>query len=248
MIRTLLVDDEIDSILVLRKLLEIHCPEVKVVGQADGVQSAMAAIGRELPDLVLLDVAVNDGSAFDLLNSLKEISFHVIFISAYDTHAIHAFKYSAVDYLLKPVDGGQLGKAVDRAIERSNVMGMEERLRVLLNNIGALQLAQQKIAVPTMNGLTFVSLKDILRLESKGGYTIIILADGKQLMTARSIKEYETVLPECIFYRVHNSHIVNLNRVREYQKGRGGHVIMEDHSSIEVAVRRREDFLRKLLK
>jgi two-component system, LytTR family, response regulator len=248
MIRTLLVDDEIDSILVLRKLLEINCPEVEVVGQADGVVSAVPVIERELPDLLLLDVAMNGGSAFDLLNSLEEIKFQVIFISAYNTHAIEAFKYSAVDYLLKPVDGGQLRNAVDRAVRVASGRGMEERLRVLLNNITALQQAQQKIAVPTMNGLTFVFLKDILRLESKGSYTTIILAGGKQVVTARSIREYEVLLPDTIFYRVHNSHIVNLNRVQEYQKGRGGFVVMEDDSSIEVAIRRREEFLRKLLK
>jgi two-component system LytT family response regulator len=248
MIRTLLVDDEIDSILVLRKLLELNCPEVEVVGQADGVYSAAPVIERESPDLLLLDVSVNGGSAFDLLNGLDKINFQVIFISAYDTHAIEAFKYSAVDYLLKPVDGGQLKKAIEKAVRLSTGKGMEERLRVLLNNIATLQQAQQKIAVPTMNGLTFVFLKDILRLESKGSYTTIILADKRQLVTTRSIKEYETLLPDSIFYRVHNSHIVNLNRVQEYQKGRGGFVVMEDESSIEVAIRRREEFLRKLLK
>jgi two-component system LytT family response regulator len=248
MIRTLLVDDEIDSILVLRKLLELNCPEVEVVGQADGVHSAVPVIERESPDLLLLDVAVNGGSAFDLLNGLDEINFQVIFISAYDTHAIEAFKYSAVDYLLKPVDGGQLKKAIEKAIKLSTDKGMEERLRVLLTNIATLQQSQQKIAVPTMSGLSFVFLKDILRLESKGSYTTIILADRRQLVTARSIKEYETLLPGSIFYRVHNSHIVNLNRVQEYQKGRGGFVVMEDNSSIEVAIRRREEFLRMLLK
>jgi two-component system LytT family response regulator len=248
MIRTLLVDDEIDSILVLRKLLELNCPEVEVVGQADGLYSAAPVIERESPDLLLLDVAVNGGSAFDLLNGLEKINFQVIFISAYDTHAIEAFKYSAVDYLLKPVDGGQLKKAIEKAVRLSTGKGMEERLRVLLNNIATLQQAQQKIAVPTMNGLSFVFLKDILRLESKGSYTTIILADKRQLVTTRSIKEYETLLPDSIFYRVHNSHIVNLNRVHEYQKGRGGFVVMEDDSSIEVAIRRREEFLRKLLK
>jgi two-component system LytT family response regulator len=248
MIRTLLVDDEPDSILVLRRLLEINCPEVEVVGQADGVQSAIPMIKKEAPDLLLLDVAVSDGSAFDLLNGIDEINFQVIFISAYDTHAIKAFKYSAVDYLLKPVDGSQLRAAVEKAIRLSNSKGMEERLKVLLSNMSVLQLPQQKIAVPTINGLTFVFLKDILRIESKGSYSTIILMDRRQIVTTRSIKEYEELLPGSIFYRVHNSHIVNLNWVQSYHKGRGGYVIMEDNSSIEVAIRRREEFLRKLLK
>jgi two-component system, LytTR family, response regulator len=248
MIRTLLVDDEPDSIMVLRRLLMINCPEVEVIGQAEGVQSAIPMIKKESPDLLLLDITVSDGSGFDLLKCIDEINFQVIFISAYDTHAIEAFKYSAVDYLLKPIDGSQLRHAVDRAIKLSGSKGMEERLNVLLSNISVLQLAQHKIAIPTINGLTFVYLKDILRMESKGSYTNIIMADGRQVVTVRSIKEYEELLPGSIFYRVHNSHIVNLNRVQSYQKGRGGYVVMEDNSSIEVAIRRREEFLRKLLK
>ncbi|HTR29761.1 MAG TPA: LytTR family DNA-binding domain-containing protein [Puia sp.] len=248
MIRTLLVDDEPDSILVLRALLEINCPDVAVIGEADGVQAAIPLITKESPDLLLLDISMTDGSAFDLLSALGEFDFQVIFISAYDTHALEAFKYSAVDYLLKPVDGGQLKNAVNRAIKRSGGKGLEERLKVLLGNLGALQVSQQKIAVPTISGLTFVFLKDILRIESSGSYANIILADGKQVMTVRSIREYEELLPGSIFYRVHNSHIVNLNRVQSYQKGRGGYVIMEDDSSIEVAIRRKEEFLRKLLK
>src|ERR1700722_4054665 len=132
MIRTLLVDDEPDSILVLRTLLEIHCPEVDVVGEADGVQAAIPLIDKESPDLLLLDITVSDGSAFDLLNAVGDANSQVIFISAYDTHAIEAFKYSAVDYLLKPVDGGELKNAVDRAIKLSGGKGLEERLKVLL--------------------------------------------------------------------------------------------------------------------
>jgi two-component system LytT family response regulator len=248
MIRTLLVDDEPDSILVLRTLLEINCPEVVVVGEANGVQAAIPLIERESPNLLLLDISMSDGSAFDLLKAVGEVNFQVIFISAYDTHAIEAFKYSAVDYLLKPVDGGQLKNAVNKAIRLSDGKGLEERLKVLLSNIGALQVSQQKIAVPTINGLNFVFLKDILRIESRGSYATIILADGKQVVTVRSIREYEELLPGSIFYRVHNSHIVNLNRVQSYQKGRGGYVIMEDDSSVEVAIRRKEEFLRKLLK
>jgi two-component system LytT family response regulator len=199
MIRTLLVDDESDSIQVLRTLLEMNCPEVEVVGQADGVQAAIQLIKKEMPDLLLLDITMSDGSAFDLLKALGEVNLQVIFVSAYDTHAIAAFKYSAVDYLLKPVDGVQLKNAVDRAIKQAGIKGMEGRLKVLLSNINVLHLSQQKIAVPTMNGLSFVFLKDILRIESKGSYALIILADGRQVTTVRSIKEYEELFPGSIF-------------------------------------------------
>jgi two-component system LytT family response regulator len=248
MIRALLVDDEVDSIFLLRKLLEIHCPDAEVVGQAEGVESAIPIIRRESPDLVLLDVSMPDGSAFDLLNSVGKLNFQVIFISAYDRHAVEAFKYSAVDYLMKPVDGVQLRNAVERAAKLSSTRGIEEQLKVLLGNISMMQFSQQKIAVPTINGLMYVYLKDIMRMESQHGSTTVMLANGDQVATTRSILEYEDMLPGFMFFRVHNYQIVNLNWVRSYEKGRGGHVVMEDGSHIEVAIRRREDFLRKLLK
>ena len=248
MVRTVLVDDELDSILVLRKLLEVNCPEVEVVGEADGVLTALEVIERHSPDLLLLDVAMNNGNAFDLLNQLDTTNFQVIFVTAFDTHAIEAFKYSAVDYLLKPVHGNHLRMAIEKAVQKSKDKGVADHLKVLLNNISALQLSQQKMALPTMTGLTFIFIKDILRLEAEGSYTTVHLSDGKHIVTTRGIKEFEDLLPENLFYRVHNSHIINLNRVQEYQKGRGGHIVMEDNTSIEVAIRRREEFLKKMLK
>jgi two-component system LytT family response regulator len=248
MIRTVLVDDEVDSICVLRGLLETHCPEVDIVGQADGVETALEVIGECLPDLLFLDIAMNNENAFDLLNRLDPGSFQVIFVTAWDNHAIRAFKYSAVDYLLKPVDADELRKAVDKISQTSTEKGIEKHLKVLMDNINALQIVQQKMAVPTMSGLTFIYLKDILRLEAKSNCTAIFLSNGQRIVTARTIKEYETLLPEAIFYRVHNSHIINLGKVQKYHKGRGGSLIMEDGSAIEVAFRRREDFLSRVLK
>jgi two-component system LytT family response regulator len=248
MVRAVLVDDEADSILVLRKLLEINCPEVEVVGQADGVSTAFEVIEQQSPDLLLLDISMNNGNAFDLLNKLDTLKYQVIFVTAFDSHAIEAFKYSAVDYLLKPVHGDNLRTAVEKAMQKSRQREVTDHLKILLDNINSLQLSQQKMAIPTMTGLTFIYLKDILRLESKGSYTTVFLLDGKHLITVRSIREFEKILPEALFYRIHNSHIINLNRVQEYQKGRGGYVLMEDNTSIEVALRRKEEFLRKLLK
>lgn len=248
MVRAVLVDDEADSILVLRKLLEVNCPEVEVVGEADGVSRAFTIIEKQSPDLLLLDIAMNNGNAFDLLKQLDTAKYQVIFVTAFDTHAIEAFKYSAVDYLLKPVHGKDLRAAVEKAMEKSRHKEVKDHLKVLLENVNALHLSQQKIAIPNSNGLTFIYLKDILRLEAKGSYTTVYLVDGRHILTVRSIREFEELLPESLFYRIHNSHIINLNRVQEYQKGRGGYVLMEDGTSIEVALRRKEQFMRKLLK
>jgi two-component system, LytTR family, response regulator len=247
-IRTVLVDDEIDSVRILQRLLETFCPQVAVVGTAEGVETAASLILAVKPDLVFLDIEMTRGNAFDLLNRLRPVDFQVIFVTAFDNYAIRAIKYSAVDYLLKPVDIDDLRTAVAKVTECSRDKGVMEQMKVLLENVGTLQLSQQKMAIPTFAGLVFVVVRDIVRLEAKGSYTTIFLAGNEQILATRNIKDYEDLLPESIFCRIHNSHIINLQNIQKYNKGRGGYVIMEDGSSIEVATRRREEFLRRLLK
>lgn len=248
MVRTVLVDDEVASIRVLKNLLLAHCPEVELIGEADSVQSAFKIITSGSPDLVLLDIGLNNESAFDLLYQLNKIEFQIIFITASDHHAIQAIKFSAVDYLLKPADATDLQKAIRKVAKRSHEKEVLENLKALQENIQALQVTDQKMAVPTMKGFSFIVIKDILYLEANGGCTKIYLSTGEQLITTRIIKEYEELLPANIFYRVHSAHIINLNRVQNYQKGRGGSVRMENGTLIEVAFRRRDDFLKRLLK
>jgi two-component system LytT family response regulator len=248
MIRAVLVDDEIDSIRVLERLLETFCPQVRIVGKADGVETALQTIQASLPDLVILDIEMTQGNAFDLLNQLHPMPFQVIFVTAFDNYAVRAFKYSAIDYLLKPVDIDDLRDALDRVTERMQEKDVTGKMKILLDNMGTLNLSQQKMAVPSITGLMFVAIRDIIRFEAKGNYTVIFLNNGDQVMASRNIKDYEDLLPESIFCRIHNSHIINLQKIQKYHKGRGGYVIMEDGSSIEVASRRREEFLRRLLK
>ena len=248
MIKTVLIDDEIDSIRILQRLLEAYCPEVVVVGKADGVETGVHAIQTAKPDLVFLDIEMTQGNAFDLLNQLQPVNFQIIFVTAFDNYAIRAFKYSAVDYLLKPVDIDDLCAAVERVSQKIQGKSFIDQMQVLLYNVETFHLSQQKMAVPTLTGLIFVAIRDIMRFEAKGSYTTIYLINGEQIMATRNIKEYEDLLPAVIFCRVHNSHIINLHKIQKYHKGRGGYVIMEDGSSIEVASRRREEFLRRLLK
>jgi two-component system, LytTR family, response regulator len=247
-IRTVLIDDEIDSITILHKLLETCCPQVAVVGTADGVETAATLIRSVSPDLVFLDIQMRNGNAFDLLNLLQPISFQVIFVTTFDTYALRAFKYSAVDYLLKPVDIDELRASVEKVSGKFDKDDVLVRMRSLLDNVGSSHLTEQKMAIPTLTGLSFVTLRDIVRLEAKGSYTAIHMTDKRQIMATRTIKEYEDILPETLFYRVHNSHIVNLQKIEKYQKGRGGEIQMEDNSLIEVAIRRRGEFLARLLK
>jgi two-component system LytT family response regulator len=247
-IRTVLIDDEIDSIKILQQLLKTCSPQVAVIGTAEGVETGEMLIRSTRPDLVFLDIEMMQGNAFDLLNRLQPIDFQVIFVTAFDNYAVRAFKYSAVDYLLKPLDMQELQAAVEKVsgkFEKENVL---VRMKMLLDNIGNISVSEQKMAIPTPTGLTFVALSDIIRLQAKSSYTVIHMINKQQVMTTRTIKDYEDILPQHIFYRIHNSHIINLNKIRKYQKGRGGTVIMEDNTHIEVATRRREEFMDRLLK
>lgn len=248
MIRTVLIDDEIDSIRVLQRLLEGYCPEVSIVGKADGVEMGVHTIQSTKPDLVFLDIEMTHGNAFDLLNQLQPIGFQVIFVTAFDNYAIRAFKYSAVDYLLKPIDIDDLQASLGRVMQRVQGKTFLDQMETLLYNVETFQLTQQKMAVPTLTGLVFIPIKDIMRFEAKGSYTTIFLTNTEQIVATRNIKEYEDLLPAAIFCRVHNSHIINLHKIQKYHKGRGGYVVMEDGTNIEVASRRREEFLQRLLK
>ncbi len=200
------------------------------------------------PDLLFLDIEMTQGNAFDLLNQLRPLTFQVIFVTAFDNYAIRAFKYSAVDYLLKPVDIDELVSAISRVAERSKQRNIVDQMQLFLDNMGTYSLGQQKMAVPTLDGLIFINLREVVRLEAKSNYTQINLENGEALMATRTIKDYEDILPETLFCRIHNSHIINLQKIEKYHKGRGGYVVLEDGSEIEVASRRRQEFLRRLLK
>lgn len=248
MIRTVLVDDEPKSIKVLQRLLETCCPDVTIIGCAEGVETAFDMIRTLSPDLVFLDIEMTEGNAFDLLNRLQPQTFQVIFVTAFDAYAVRAFKYSALDYLLKPVHPDELRTAVEKAAFRSQEKIDLTQIKTLLENVGNLHLSQQKMAVPTMTGLTFIAIRDIIRFEASGHYTAIRLDNGATIISTRNIKEYENLLPDTFFFRVHHSHIVNIHKIREYQKGRGGYLMMNDGVLVEIANRRREDFLKRLIK
>jgi two-component system, LytTR family, response regulator len=248
MIKTVLIDDEIDGIKVLQRLLETYCPDIIIVGKADGVDTGLKLIQQTGPDLVFLDIEMTHGNAFDLLNQLKSIDFQLIFVTAFDSYAVRAFKYGAVDYLVKPVKIDDLIAAVERVRRKMGGNDVRIQMKELMAGVEAIQLSQQKMAIPTLTGLIFVAVKDILRFEARGSYTAIHLSNKQEILATKYIKEYENVLPAALFCRVHKSHIINIHKIKEYQKGKGGYIVMEDGTSIEVASRRREEFLQRLLK
>jgi two-component system, LytTR family, response regulator len=242
---SVIVDDEPKNIRILKELLQSYCAGVIVTGEAANATEAYTVITKIKPQLVFLDIEMPHGNAFDLLDKLMPVDFEIIFITAFESYSLKALKYAALDYLLKPVSIDELRLAVNKAVARIQQKTLNTRLHTLLNNIQSPRPQLLKMAIPTSAGLVFYNFEDIVRFEASANYTIVILKNKDRITASKNIKEYEDMLPEDIFCRIHNSHIVNLNHIKKYHKGRGGYVVLEDGTSIEVATRRKDDFLSK---
>lgn len=238
--KTVIIDDESKARTMLKGLLAMHCQSrISVIGEAGCVKDGLAEIREKNPDLVFLDVQMPDGTGFDLLEQIPDIPFKVIFASAFDKFAIQAFKFSALDYLLKPVEVEALIEAVSKLDESERFREMNRKLEVLLSNKNSFE----KIALPTLDGIIFVKIKEIIRCESDNNYTAIYLKNGEKIMVSRTLKEYDDMLTPFNFFRIHKSHLINLGFLSRYKKGEGGFVIMEDGAELEVSRRRKEEFL-----
>jgi two-component system LytT family response regulator len=248
MLRALIVEDEPNSQELLKELVEQFCEEVKVVAIAGNVAQALAALKEHTPDLLFLDIELPDGDGFQVLEKAENTEFDVIFTTAYDQYAIRAFKFSATDYLLKPVDIEELQEAVNRVRENRKEAGQPAggQIESLLRNIRNIQQPFKRIVLPTSNGFTVVDPEDILRCESDRNYTFIFLTDGRRILVSRTIKEYEEMLEDHNFFRIHQSHLINLKYLKNYTRGRGGYVELTDGSVLDVSARRKADFLRRL--
>jgi len=247
MIRTVIVEDEPKNLSILQNQLKEFCTIVEIVGTATNIIEAREIISSTQPDLVLLDIVLPYGNAFDLLQEIMPINFKIIFLTAHDEHAIKAIKFSTIDYLLKPIDIDELIQAINKVKETLALDNVNSKLTNLLNHLKQEKASPQKIAVPTIEGLYFIQVDDIIRFEASGTYTIIYHNKNQKMLTSKSIKEFEETLPANKFIRIHNAHLINLNKLVKYQRGRGGVVLMEDGSEIEVASRRKADFLNKFL-
>ncbi|MGB8191965.1 MAG: LytTR family DNA-binding domain-containing protein [Chitinophagaceae bacterium] len=243
MIKAIIVDDEPKNRKILRSLLSEFCPEVVVENEAGSAAEAVPIIQAARPDIVFLDIEMPYGNGFDLLDMLMPVNFEIIFITAFDEYTMKAFKYSALDYLLKPVNIQELQEAVEKASKKVHLKNINQQLANLLQNMRQQQATIPKLAMPTQDGFMFIALQDIIRIEAKGNYTHIYCSDGQKHVSSRTIKQYEELLPPRQFFRVHNSHIINLNFIKKYHKGRGGQVEMSDGALLEVATRRKDDFL-----
>jgi len=240
-----IIDDEPKNVRVLKKMLEEYCPQVTSISEATNMEEGIQVIQKSKPQLVFLDIEMPYGNAFDLLDKLMPVNFEIIFVTAFNNYTLKAFKYSALDYLLKPVNIEELKAAVKRASEKIDHRNTNQQLNALLENLQRQNDSLQKIALPSKEGFIFILLDRIVRLESHGSYTFIFTTDKEKLVSSKSLKDFEDMLPQTIFFRVHNSSIINLKQVKKYHRARGGYAEMNDGSMIEVATRRREEFLEK---
>ncbi|MEM8891329.1 MAG: LytTR family DNA-binding domain-containing protein, partial [Bacteroidota bacterium] len=215
--KAFLVENEKNLREVLKKLLQIHCPEVEVVGEADSVTTALEAIPQHEFDILFLDIEMDDGTGLDLLAQLKKRSFHVIFVTAYDKYAIHAFRFSAIDYLLKPVDPDALESAIAKVKELQQKEMETQQLNALIQNLNPPNGRKKKIVVNDKSNLFFIDLEDVYYLQARGAYTEICLKD-KVIFTSKNLKNYEEILLDAGFVRTHNSYIVNLSHVVKLNK------------------------------
>ena len=241
--RAIIVDDELLVAKNLELILNRYCPEVEVAAIAHSADAAEKLIKDMDPDLVFLDVEMPHGNGFDLLKRFNQIRFGLIFVTAFDHYAINAIKYSAIDYLLKPIDIDDLVLAVQKAAIQLKNRSVNQSLNILLHNVAQPAAKLQKLSLPTMDGMVFLNINDIMYCKSEGNYTTFYLENGQSHLITRQIGVYEELLPEPLFCRIHRQYIVNVNKVSKYVKGRGGHVIMTDGKEIDVSVRKKDDFL-----
>ncbi len=244
-LKAIIVDDERHSCDALKMLLDKCCPQVEVAAICHSGTDAIEKIRELKPELIFLDIEMPNMNGFQMLEQISKIDFEIIFTTSYDQYAITAFKFSALDYLLKPVDREELEKAVQKISKKINP-AISQQLDILLQKINQPSVPVQRIALPTMQGLEFVAVDSIIYCSSSNNYTEFFLSDKKRLLVSRTLKETEDMLADHGFLRVHNSHIVNLNAITRYIKGEGGYLIMTDGSTVDVSRSRKELLMQRI--
>jgi two-component system, LytTR family, response regulator len=247
MITTIIIDDEQHCINRLTNLLkENYSSSINLLGTFNNIEDGFKAINAMHPQLIFLDVQIHDKTGFDLLKQISKVDFDVIFTTAYEKYAVQAFKFSAIDYLLKPIAADDLEEAINKVKIKFSKNDVSHKLDSLFHNLKNIQGVSKKICVPVVTGIVFLDIVDIIRCESDVNYTTIFLKDKQKLVVAKTLKEFEEMLTEYNFFRVHNSHLINLNYIKSFNKGKGGFVTLTDNCIIEVSTRRKDDFLKAI--
>jgi two-component system, LytTR family, response regulator len=245
--KILIIDDEAQQRSLTKNLLLTYFPDITIIGEADSLKKGIEAVRQYTPDLLLLDIDLGDGTGFDLLQHIKPINCQVIFITAYNDQAVRAFKFSALDYLLKPLDPEELVTAIQKAQQHYSANQQQTQLELLFEQIqqnGALK----KLILKDSDNIYIVEIANIIRLEAEKNYTTFFLADTQQLVISKTMKEYEDILENKGFFRCHQSHLINLNYLSRIDKRDGGMLVMKDQSIIPLATRRKEALMQLLSK
>lgn len=243
MIRAILIDDESNSLEMMEWLLKTYCPQVQVEAMCNSAAKGIDAINKFRPDVIFLDIEMPHMNGFDMLEEFDKLSFDVVFCTAYDQFAIRAFKYSALNYLLKPVDPEDLKETI-RRIEEKKMAPSREQLELLLENIRKpSKPTAQRIALTTGDGMIFVPTKDILYCNAESNYTNVVLTGGRKILVSKVLKEIDEALAGPDFFRIHNSYLVNLNHITKFVRGDGGYVVMQDGASVSISRSKRQEFM-----
>ncbi len=243
MITAIIIDDEQKGRIALRQKIKDYCPDVTVTGEAGDGEEGLRLIEQLQPGIVFLDIEMPRMSGFDMLLRVRQQNFHLIFSTAYDHYAIKAIRFAAFDYLLKPVDIEELRAVVQRIKSGDQNGNTAMRIETLAHN---LKHALNKIAIPTTEGLLFFNVGDIIHIEAQSNYTVFSFVNRPKLTVSKTLKEFEDLLPADVFFRPHNSHIINLQFIKRYIRGDGGQIEMQNGDYVDVSRRKKDEFLRLL--
>lgn len=246
MYQTILIDDDQLSRKSLRRILEQNFPEIGIAGEADSVTSGLELINTVEPELVFLDIEMPDGTGFSLLEQLPNINFKVVFTTSYSDYAITAFKYSAFDYIVKPVLIENVKSTISRITEIP-VLREKQRVEVLKRNLNPGFDSDQTIALPEINGFIIVKVNDIVRCEGERNYSRVFFTNGSSVLVSRTLLDFDFLLVPHGFFRIHRSHLINLKNVNRYLKTDGGMVEMKDRTQLPISPKFKDDFLNRLL-
>lgn len=242
-LKAILIDDELASLQNLQQKLKEFCPDVEIVATAQRPADAILLIKQYKPDVIFLDIEMPRMNGFRMLDELGEYDFDIIFTTAYNHYAIDAIRISAFDYLTKPIAIKDLQNAVER-LTRHRKLQTKDKMELLRSSLGSNKTQEEKIAVPTGDGLEFIVIKNIVRIESSSNYSRLFFIDGKNILVTKLLGEFEEMLTPYNFFRVHNSHLINIAYLKRYIRGEGGQVVMQNGDVIDVARRKKEEFLK----
>ncbi|MBN3582331.1 response regulator transcription factor [Algoriphagus aestuarii] len=245
-LQVIIVEDEFHSRETLKTFIKEYCPEVELLDTAANVEEAIEKINDKKPNLVFMDIELQTGTGFDVIQKVRHKDFHLIFTTAFEHYAIKAIKFSSIDYLLKPIDLEELLEAVQKAKDLIQSESRQNLLENLLSNFQAPQPENRKICLSTSEGIEFIPTNHICYCEANGSYTDFHLKDNRKLVVSKNLKEYENLLSEMDFMRVHNSFLINLSEVKKFIKSEGGYIVMNNDKQVSISNSKREEFMKRM--